>query len=156
MIRKTIAVASTLVAMAMVGPAFAHAYEQGGDGNAADCKDAYVVASRPITGERGPTKGNVIGYLELRWSWQCHANWARVVLFGGLYSSSVTVRQEITVAGRTAISEDGGIYTGENGTSAWTRYVRPENPESAACVQASVSSDFGTLNFHTVGTHFCV
>lgn len=157
MFRRTVsaAVASALIAVAMSSPAVARA-DQGGDGDPRGCAGAYVVASRPLTGDRGPTRGKVIGYLELRWSSPCHANWARVVLFGGMYSSVVTLEQEITVEGRTARAGDYQIKTGKNGTSAWTPYVRLNNPKSTACVSAWASSDFDSLNFHTVGAHFCV
>lgn len=158
MIRRTITaagVASALTTVALLGPAIARA-DQGGDGDPRSCSDAYVVASNPLTGERGPTRDKTIGYLELRWSGQCHANWARVILFGGMYSSPVTLEQEITVEGRTAKSGDYQIKTGKDGTSAWTPYVRLANSGSTACVAASASSDFDTLNFHTVGARFCV
>lgn len=97
----------------------------GGDGSPSSCKDPYTVASTPLYGERGPTRGEIIGHLELRWSNECHANWSRVILYGGMYSDPVTVEQNIWAEGR------------------------------AACIQAWVSSDFGTPNFHTVGARFC-
>ena len=144
------------VFMTILGTAPAHATDSGGDGSPTGCSNSYTVASRPIVGARGVTAGKVIGYLELRWSSACYANWSRVVLLGGLYSSPVTVHQEVRAEGRTAMSDDFGIRTGTGGTTAWTRYLRLRNSASTACVTTSVSSDFNTLNFHTVGASFCV
>lgn len=144
------------VLMTVLGTAPAHATDSGGDGSPTGCANSYTVASRQIVGTRGVTAGKVIGYLELRWSSACYANWSRVVLLGGLYSSPVTVHQEVRAEGRTAMSDDYGIRTGTGGTTAWTRYLRLRNSASTACVTTSVSSDFNTLNFHTVGTSFCV
>ncbi len=148
--------ACVLVFAANLSSALARAEDQGGDGDATTCVEPYAVASRPIVGERGSTAGKVIGNLELRWSWSCHANWSRVVLYGGMYSSPVTVEQEINAEGRVSRSGDYNVRTGASGTAAWTRYLRLSKSESTACVSAHVSSDFGTLNFHTVGANFCV
>jgi hypothetical protein len=154
-ITAVVLVCALNVAVAL-NSAVAQADDQGGDGDPRGCTDAYVAASRPINGERGPTSGKVIGQLELRYSASCQANWSRVVLYGGMYSSPVTVEQEVTAEGRDARSSDFNLRTGSSGVASWTRYLRLNNPQSQACVRTSVSSDFGTLNFHTVGADFCV
>lgn len=128
--------------------------EWGGDGSPSSCKDPYTVASTPLYGERGPTRGEIIGHLELRWSNECHANWSRVILYGGMYSDPVTVEQNIWAEGRAAGDTD-FIEIGKSGTSAHTPMLTLRDSRSAACIQAWVSSDFGTPNFHTVGARFC-
>ncbi|MEU4568967.1 hypothetical protein [Micromonospora sp. NPDC023956] len=96
-----------------------------------------------------------IGELQLRWSWSCHGNWSRVLMYGGMYSSPVTVEQIVESEGRRAGSLDHEVRTGSGGTSAWSPYLRLVNSQSTACVQAWLSSDFGTLNFHTNGARVC-
>lgn len=132
----------------------AQAVDSGGNGNPTSCAGAYTVKSAPIYGTRGVTKGKLIGWLELRWSASCKGNWARVVLIGGLYNSPVNVSQFVSSEGRTASAND-TFRVPRGGTSAWTPFVRLNNPASTACVEAYVSSDFGTLNYHTVGARFC-
>lgn len=134
----------------------ANAEDRGGDGDPRSCAGAYVAASRPIMGSRGPTAGKVIGQLELRYSPACQANWSRVVLYGRMYSTPVNIEQEIKAEGRAALSTDFNLRTGDAGVSSWSRYIRLNNPQSQACVRTSVSSDFGTLNFHTNGASECV
>lgn len=154
--RPVAAVSLAMTLAVTLGSAHARADDRGGDGDPRNCANAYAVASRPITGSRGPTNGKVIGQLELRYSASCQANWSRVVLYGRMYSTPVTIEQEINSEGRSAQSSDFNLRTGTNGVSSWTRYLRLNNPQSRACVRTSVSSDFGTLNFHTNGANFCV
>ncbi|OZD68900.1 hypothetical protein CH263_08350 [Rhodococcus sp. 06-1059B-a] len=159
MIRRAFApliLTAIMVVIGLFGAAPAQAGDVGGDGDARTCANAYTVASTPLVGSRGPTKGKVIGQLELRWSWACHANWSRVVLYGKMYTSPVTIVQDVKAEGRSASSDDHQLQTGSAGTSAWTRYLRLANSQSTACVSTSVSSDFGTLNYHTVGARLCV
>jgi hypothetical protein len=143
------------VVLPLVVTASAQATDTGGDGSPTGCAGAYTVASAPIYGQRGSTAGQVIGQLELRWSTSCYGNWARVVLYGGLYSSPVNVEQFVSAEGRTASAND-TFYVPAGGTTAWTPYLRLANSQSTACVQVSVSSDFDTLNYNSVGTSFCV
>ena len=133
----------------------AQAADWGGDGNPTSCSGGYTVASQTIYGSRGSLNGVAIGQLELRWSWACHANWGRVVLYGGMgYSDPVTIEQSISSEGRSAGAND-YLTVPSGGTSAWTPYLRLANSSSTACVTAHVSSNFGTLNFHTNGASFC-
>lgn len=156
-VRPAAVVVSCMLALpALFGSALAHAEDRGGDGDPRSCANAYVAASRPIVGSRGPTAGKVIGQLELRYSAVCQANWSRVVLFGRMYPSPVTIEQEIKAEGRTALSTDFNLRNGDGGVASWSRYIRLNNPQSQACVRASVSSDFGTLNFHTNGASYCI
>lgn len=156
-------VSASIAALAMtmlmniifIPQAFARsANDWGGDGDPSSCKDPYTVASTPLYGERGPTRGEIIGHLELRWSNECHANWSRVILYGGMYSDPVTIEQNIQAEGKAAGATD-FVEIEKPGTSAHTPMLILNNSKSAACVQAWVSSDFGTPNFHTVGARFC-
>jgi hypothetical protein len=148
-------VATVAAVVGISGAAPAQAADYGGNGDPSACAKAYTVKSAPIYGSRGTTAGKVIGWLELRWSSACYGNWSRVVLYGGLYSSPVSVEQRIEAEGRAAGSNDflGRIPT--SGTSAWTPYLRLANSQSTACVQAWVSSDFNTRNYHTNGARLC-
>jgi hypothetical protein len=65
-----------------------------------------------------------------------------------------TVEQIVESEGKRAGATD-WVTPGSGGATAWTRYVRLANSESPACVQAWLSSDFGTLNFHTNGARVC-
>lgn len=130
------------------------ASDWGGDGSPTNCSNAYTVKSKAIYGSRGALKGKVIGSVQLRWSWGCHGNWSRVVLYGGMYSNRVTVEQQVRSEGRAAGAND-SVVPGSAGASAWTPYLRLKNSASRACAQAWVSSDFGTLNFHTNGAEVC-
>ena len=156
-LRRRIRVITTVLVAAaatLVTAAPAHATDWGGDGDPTTCSSVSTVKTVPIYGSRGPTMGLQIGELQLRWSWGCYGNWSRVVLWGGMYTSSVTIEQSVSSEGRSANSAD-FVYTGTGGTSAWTRYVHLANSSSTACVNATVSSDFGTPNFHTNGASFC-
>jgi hypothetical protein len=148
-------VAAVTLLVSFVTAAPAHALDQGGDGDPMSCANAYTVKSAPIYGVRGPVKGVLLGYVEIRWSSPCGANWSRVIIYGsGAYSNWVTVDQEIDSEGRTAHSVD-TVKPGLSGSTTWTRYLRLQNSQSRACAYASLSSDFGTLNFHTVGASVC-
>lgn len=149
----TAIVLGTVVSLATTSIA-AQATDSGGNGSPTSCAGAYTVKSAPIYGARGITKGKVIGWLELRWSSSCSGNWSRVVMIGGLYASPVNVSQFVTSEGRSAHADD-TFRVPASGTSAWTPYLRLANSASSACVQASVSSDFGTSNYNSVGTSFC-
>jgi hypothetical protein len=151
-----IAVAAVLAVGGLAAAAPAQAADWGGNGDPSACTNAYTVKSVPIYGSRGITQGKVIGWLELRWSSSCYANWARVLLSGGLYSSPVAVEQSVRAEGRGAGANDNLGRLPAGGTSAWTPYLRLADSRSTACVSASVSSDFGTLNYHTNGASFCV
>ena len=160
MIRKKIAAlasAALVAAGVLVGVAApAQAADWGGDGNpGVSCSGGYTVASAPIYGSRGHLNGVEIGQLELRWAWSCGGNWSRVVLYGGMYSDQVTIEQSIYSEGRSAGADD-FVYVPSSGTSAWSPYLHLANSSSTACVTATVSSNFGTLNFHTNGASFCV
>jgi hypothetical protein len=151
-----IGVAAVLAVGGLAAAAPAQAADWGGNGDPSACTNAYTVKSVPIYGSRGTTQGKVIGWLELRWSSSCYANWARVLLSGGLYSSPVAVEQSVRAEGRGAGANDNLGRLPAGGTSAWTPYLRLADSRSTACVSASVSSDFGTLNYHTNGASFCV
>ncbi|MBW4701958.1 hypothetical protein [Micromonospora sp. RL09-050-HVF-A] len=140
----------------LTGAAAAQATDSGGDGSPTGCSQTSTVATVPIHGSRGALAGKAIGELQLRWSWSCHGNWSRVVLYGGMYSNPVTVEQVVESEGRRASAYDPNLLTGAGGTSAWSPYIRLANSQSTACVQAWLSSDFGTLNYHTNGARFCV
>lgn len=155
-LRRLLAVAMLLPALllAMTNPA--SAADSGGNGSpTTSCPNGYTVKSAPLVGTRGPTKGKVIGRLELRWSWACHGNWSRVVLFGNSgYSNTVNVEQIVQSEGRKASAND-WIRPGSAGASSWTPFIRLANSQSTACVQAWASSDFNTLNYHTIGARVC-
>lgn len=156
--RRALAGISTAAVLAFGGLASAtpaHAADWGGNGDPSTCTNAITAASKPIYGTRGPTAGKVIGQLQLRWSWSCHGNWSRVVLYGGMYTSPVTIEQRIEAEGRSAGANDYNVKTGTGGTSAWTPYLRLANSQSTACAQVWLSSDFGTLNYHTNGARVC-
>lgn len=149
--------AITLISLAAAAALFsppAAARDWGGDGLPSNCGNSWTVKSVPIKGNKGRVNGQVIGYLELRWSEDCHANWSRVTLYGGLYSDNVTVEQTISSEGRSATSID-FVHPGTSGTTTWTPMVRLTNRDSTACVSAWVSSDFGTPVFGTTGERFC-
>lgn len=146
--------AAALVATFLVGGSAAQATDWGGDGSPTGCTDGYTVKSATIYGSRGTTKGKPIGHVELRWSWKCHANWSRVVLYGGLYNNLVTVEQRVEAEGRKAGAND-SVRPPAAGTTAWSPYLRLRNSQSRACAYATMSSDFGTLNFHTNGASVC-
>ena len=150
----TVAILLTL-GLGTIGAVSASAADWGGDGNpAAGCNNGFVVKSVPLVGQRGPTAGKVIGNVELRWSWACGGNWSRVVLYGGMYPNTVTVEQVVESEGRRAGAND-RVTPGSLGASSWTPFLRLANSQSTACAQAWVSSNFGTLNFHTVGARVC-
>jgi hypothetical protein len=128
---------------------------QGGDGDPSGCANAYTVKSAPIYGERGVTAGRQIGVLELRYSAACRANWSRVVLYRQSFSSPVLITQDLNTEGRWTTTSDFGLSVQNSGVTAWGRYVRLKNVNSTACVQTWISSDFGTLNYHTVGARLC-
>ena len=157
-VRRWITAALTslaVIAASMVAASPAQATDWYGDGDPSGCANPYTVKSAPIYGTRGPTAGQLIGYVEIRWSWSCYANWTRVIVLGSRsYSNTVTVEEGIRAEGRSAISVD-NVRPGTAGTSAWTRYLRLRDSGSPACAYASLSSDFGTLNFHTVGASVC-
>ena len=96
-----------------------------------------------------------MGWVQLRWSNMCYANWSRVVLVGtGAYLNIVNVEQRITAEGRAAGAND-QVRPYPNGSITWTPYLRLANSSSYACAQAWLSSDFGTLNYHTNGGKVC-
>ncbi|MFB6720533.1 hypothetical protein ACFCV3_10250 [Kribbella sp. NPDC056345] len=132
----------------------AHATDWGGNGDPSTCASPITVATAGIYGSRGHLIGKKIGELQLRWSWSCHGNWARVVLYGGNYPDTVTVDQVVESEGRRA-GANNVVHPGSGGATAWTPYIRLANSQSTACVQVSASSDFGTLNFHTNGARVC-
>ncbi|MEV0794562.1 hypothetical protein [Kribbella sp. NPDC050459] len=66
----------------------------------------------------------------------------------------MTVEQFVSSEGRSAGASN-YVYTGTGGTSAWTRTVRLANSSSTAWVSATLSSDFGTLTYHTNGASLC-
>jgi len=143
--------AASLVA---VNPPVAAA-DWGGNGSPTVCTDGYTVAQQPIYGTRGPTKGVLLGWVQLRWSNMCYANWSRVVLIGtGAYRDAVTVEQQIRAEGRAAGAND-LVRPYPNGSITWTPYLRLANSASYACAQAWLSSNFGTLNYHTNGGQVC-
>jgi hypothetical protein len=144
----------TACTVILMGAAPAQASDWGGDGDSAGCTSPTTVASAPIYGSRGNLIGKKIAELQVRWSWSCHGNWSRVVLDGGNYSDPVTVEQNVSSEGRSAGAND-SVYTGSNGITAWTPYIRLADSQSQACVQAWLSSDFGTPNFHTNGARIC-
>ena len=149
--------ALTLLSLTITAALFspqAAAREWGGDGLPSNCGNSWTVKSVPIKGNKGRVDGQIIGTLELRWSEDCHANWSRVTLYGGLYSDDVTVEQEIFSEGRSATSID-FVHPGTSGTVTWTPMIRLENRDSTACVITWVSSDFGTPVFGTTGERFC-
>lgn len=149
-----IAVAATMALPVAAAPP-AQAADWGGDGNPVLCTDAYTVAQAPIYGTRGPVKGILLGWVQLRWSNRCWANWSRVVLQGtGAYSNRVTVEQRIEAEGRSAGAND-TVRPLLNGSITWTPYLRLKSNLSVACAYGTLSSDFGTLNYHTVGGHVC-
>ncbi|GAA3001721.1 hypothetical protein [Actinokineospora diospyrosa] len=152
---KALIAVSVVGAVSLMGAAPAQASDWGGDGDSAGCASPITVATTAITGSRGKLAGKTIGELQLRWSWSCHGNWSRVVLYGGMYSTPVTVEQIVESEGRRAGSTDHNLRTGSGGTSAWTRYLRLANSQSRACAQAWLSSDFDTLNYHTNGARVC-
>ncbi len=156
--RALIAAVTAILAVGTVilmGAAPARASGYGGDGDPSGCSSPITVATAPIYGSRAHLAGLQIGEVQLRWSWSCHGNWSRVVMYGGMYSSPVTVEQIVESEGRRAGDTDFGVYTGSGGTSAWSPYLRLANSQSTACVQAWLSSDFDTLNFHTNGARVC-
>lgn len=133
----------------------ASATDWGGDGNPnVSCPGGYTVKAANIYGTRGVTKGKIIGQVQLRWSSTCRGQWSRVVLYGGLYTNYVTIEQIVQSEGRTAGANDRVLH-GTAGNSTWTPYLRLADSRSRACAQAWVSSDFGTLNFHTNGAQVC-
>ncbi len=141
----------------LVAPVQAEAQDWGGNGSPTRCRGNWTVKSTPLYGKRGPTRGKVIGYLDIRWSNTCHGNWSRVRLWGGMYASSVTIEQVVRSEGKSAGAHDwfSARQMKTTGTHAWTPYVRLKSSRSIACVDAWVSSDFGTLNFHTTGARIC-
>ncbi|WP_328996182.1 hypothetical protein OG394_16165 [Kribbella sp. NBC_01245] len=141
-------------AVTLTSAAPAHASDWGGDGTPSGCSSPITVATASIYGSRGNLAGKKIGELQLRWSWSCHGNWSRVIMYGGMYSSPVTAEQNIQSEGRAAGATD-FVSTGSGGRSAWSPYIRLANSQSTACAQAWLSSDFGTLNFHTNGARIC-
>jgi hypothetical protein len=156
--RSLIAALTAILAVSTVilmGAAPAQASGYGGDGDPSSCASPITVATTPIYGSRAHLAGLQIGELQLRWSWSCYGNWSRVVMYGGMYSSPVTVEQRVESEGRAAGDTDFNVHTGSSGTSAWSPYLRLANSQSTACVYASLSSDFDTLNFHTNGAHIC-
>lgn len=153
---RALAISLALAASLVVSPpSAAQAADSGGNGSPTSCTDAYTVAQRAIYGTRGPTKGVLLGWVQLRWSNMCYANWSRVVLVGtGAYRNTVTVEQQVTSEGRAAGAYD-SVRPYPNGATTWTPYLRLANSSSPACAQAWLSSDFGTLNFHTNGGKVC-
>lgn len=143
-----------VVATSVIAASPAQASDWGGDGDSATCSGAFTVVSTPIYGTRGNLIGKKIAELQMRWSWSCHGNWSRVVIDGGNYPNPVTVEQIVESEGKRAGALD-FVTPGNTGSIAWTRYVRLANSQSTACVQAWLSSDFGTPNFHTNGARVC-
>lgn len=147
-------VALSLAGIASPALAVSTSY-QGGDGSPAGCANAYTVKSAPIFGERGITKGKQIGVLELRYSSSCQANWSRVSLYRQSFSSPILIQQDLNTEGRWTTTSDSGLSVRDGAVGAYGRYIRLRNVNSTACVQTYVSSDFGTLNYHTVGASLC-
>lgn len=136
------------------GMAPAQATDWGGDGDSAKCEQATTVVATPIYGSRGNLAGKKIAEVQLRWSPTCYGNWSRVVLDGNNYSDDVTVEQVVQSEGREARSVD-TVHPGSTGVTAWTKYLHLANSQSPACAQAWLSSNFGTLNYHTNGARVC-
>jgi hypothetical protein len=154
-IRALVASLVLTAALAVTNQPVAQAADWGGNGSPTACTDAYTVNQSPIYGVRGPTAGVLLGWAQLRWSNMCNANWSRVVLIGtGAYRNTVTVEQQINSEGRAAGATD-WVKPYPNGAITWTPYLRLANRNSVACARAWLSSDFGTLNFHTVGGQIC-
>ncbi|NGY65354.1 hypothetical protein G7043_41320 [Lentzea sp. NEAU-D13] len=143
-----------VAATSLMAAAPAQASDWGGDGDSATCDSPFTVVSTPIYGTRGNLIGKKIAELQMRWSWSCYGNWSRVVLDGGNYPDTVTVEQRVESEGKSAGALD-WVTPGSTGATAWIRYVRLANSQSPACVQAWLSSDFGTPNFHTNGARVC-
>lgn len=159
--RWTIALVGVIVALSGVAlPSVAMAASstyQGGDGDPSGCASAYTVKSAPIYGQRGITAGKQIGVLELRYSAACRANWSRVTLYQQNFSGSnpILIQQDLNTEGRWTTSSDYDLSVRNGSVTAWGRYIRLNNVNSTACAQTWVSSNFGTLNYHTVGARVC-
>ncbi|WP_329171572.1 DUF2690 domain-containing protein [Streptomyces sp. NBC_01477] len=64
----------------LAGASTASAEDQGGNGNPYyDCANGYTVQSATIYN----SYGTAVGTVELRWSWTCGGNWARVTVANG-------------------------------------------------------------------------
>lgn len=151
-----VGVAIALSGVTAASPALAASSNyQGGDGDPSGCTNAYTVKSAPIYGQRGVTAGQKIGVLELRYSSTCRANWSRVVLYQQSFSSPILIQQDLNTEGRWTTTSDYGLSVRYGSVTAWGRYIRLQNVNSGACVQTWVSSNFGTLNYHTVGARVC-
>ncbi|MFH8252825.1 DUF2690 domain-containing protein [Microbacterium sp. B2969] len=149
-------VAIALSGVAVASPAVAASTSyQGGDGDPSTCTNAYTVKSAPIYGQRGVTAGKQIGVLELRYSSGCRANWSRVTLYQQSFTSPILIQQDLNTEGRWTTTSDYGLSVRYNPVTKWGRYIRLQNVNSTACVQTWISSDFGTLNYHTVGARVC-
>lgn len=148
-------VAIVVSGVAIPSSAMASSTYQGGDGDPSGCANAYTVRSAPIYGQRGVTAGLQIGVLELRYSSACRANWSRVVLYQQSFSSPILIQQDLNTEGRWTTSSDYDLSVRNGSVTAWGRYITLNNVNSTACVQTWISSDFGTLNYHTVGAQVC-
>ncbi len=153
-LRVLAAAMAALSALLFLPPA-AQAADWGGNGSPTNCTDGYTVKQSPIYGSRGPTAGVLLGWVQLRWSDRCYANWSRVVLVGtSAYTQAVNVQQQVNSEGRAAGAND-LLRPYPNGAIAWSPYLRLANKTSPACAYAWLSSDFGTLNYHTNGGSVC-
>lgn len=158
-ITTAVTVGVTAIVLTVVGVAApasaASTTTQGGDGDPSGCAQAYTVRSAPIYGQRGVTKGKQIGVLDLRYSAACQANWSRVTLYQQNFTSPVLVQQDLNTEGKWTTTSTFGISLQGGAATAYGRYIRLANVNSQACVQTWISSDFGTLNYHTVGAQLC-
>jgi hypothetical protein len=152
--KKTLIAAGAALVLAVSVAVPANATDTGGNGSPSGCAGAYTVKSATIYGSRGTTAGKPIGQVQMRWSQSCYGNWTRVVLYGGLYKSPVNIVEEIDSEGRSAMADDTVKMTA-SGVTAWTPLLKLAHSQSAACSYATVSSDFGTLNYHTNGASVC-
>ncbi|CRK57721.1 hypothetical protein [Alloactinosynnema sp. L-07] len=132
-------IAGVLAIMAMVGTALpASATDVGGDGNpAVDCPNGYTVASRTI--ERN---GQVIGTVEMRWSWACSGNWTRT-------TSYIGARQ--LRSGINTQPFDRHTYGDDYAVQNWSPYRRVA-PTQSMCSYGQIIDENG----YGWGMHFCV
>ncbi|NGY63067.1 hypothetical protein G7043_29510 [Lentzea sp. NEAU-D13] len=124
-----------LAAGMLVNVSPASAVDVGGNGNPYyDCPNAFTVASTNIT-----RNGQVIGLVEMRWSWSCSGNWTRTTSYIGarsLYSAIDKNPNENTAYGL------------DYATQNWSPYWRVAASQPM-CSYASIQ-DGGTYYYGTV------
>lgn len=115
-IRRSVAIAVTSLALAIAGsavaPQSASASDWGGVIDPAGCSDAYTVKSTPIKDWRG----REVGKLEIRWSWNCYVQWARITAYGSAYHLAATVKEMPHPSNQAGTDE-------YNTSQAWTRGI---------------------------------